>query len=175
MHTFILKIVFIIYLKYNMSYNIAINKLIEKIIEIRIKEIDEKTNSNDLLINTNKQIKEEKKKEINIKKIKKNIPDEEKKLTSYTTFIKDSKNIINNRNCLDYLPNDIISRIKVFKDIKPSEQFKELSNIWNSLDMEIKEKYIKLCQDKNFTNSKYNDLIDKKKQKQPRKKGLKII
>ena len=90
-------------------------------------------------------------------------------------MIKDSKNIINNRNCLDYLPNDIISRIKVFKDIKPSEQFKELSNIWNSLDMEIKEKYIKLCQDKNFTNSKYNDLIDKKKQKQPRKKGLKII
>lgn len=45
-----------------MSYNTEFNKIIEKIIEIRIKEIDEKTNSNDLLININKQIKEEKKK-----------------------------------------------------------------------------------------------------------------
>lgn len=156
-----------------MSYNTEFNKIIEKIIEIRIKEIDEKTNSNDLLININKQIKEEKKKEINIKKIKKKIPDEEKKLTSYTTFIKDSKNIINNRNCLGYLSNDIISRIKVFKDMKPREQFKELSNIWNNIDMEIKEKYIKLCQNKDFTNFKYNELIDKTTQKQPRKKRSK--
>lgn len=156
-----------------MIYNTEINKLIEKIIEIRIKEIDEKTNSNDLLININKQIKKEKKNEINIKKIKKNIPDGEKRLTSYTTFIKDSKNNINDRPCLGYLSNDIISKIKIFKNIKPREQFKELSNLWNNLDVETKDKYINLCQNKDFTNYKYNEIIDRKIQKQPRKKKSK--
>lgn len=57
--------------------------------------------------------------------------------------------------------------------MKPREQFKELSNIWNNIDMEIKEKYIKLCQNKDFTNFKYNELIDKTTQKQPRKKRSK--
>lgn len=156
-----------------MKYNTEINKLLEKIIEIRIKEIDEKTNSNNVLININEQIKKEKKKEINIKKSKKNVPVDEKKLINYTTFIKDSKSIINNKPDLGYLSNNIISKIKTFKDMKPREQFKELSNIWNTLDIETKNKYKILCQNKDLTNSKYDEIVEKKTPKLPRKKKSK--
>lgn len=52
------------------------------------------------------------------------------------------------------------------------DKFKEFARIWKILDEETKNKYKNLCQNKNFTNGKYNELVIKTP-KQIRKKKSK--
>lgn len=153
-------------------------KVVEKIIDLRIEDIikqgnfDNKVNND--IINTNKIISNEKIKTKNIKSLKKNIPKDEKKMNPYTLYIKDVTNIIKNKNNLNYLSNEIINKVKVSKDKKRNEQFRDFSIIWNELPNEIKNKYKELCKNKDFTNEKYDKLIGKPSTtKVPKKKKSK--
>lgn len=158
-----------------------LNKVINKLFKIRINdiiikgELDEETG--DKIKNVNNDIENEMKtkKIINIKKnVKKTIPKDEKKMNAYNLYIKDVTNIIKDKPNLNYLPNNIINRIKNYKDKNPADQFKEFSIIWNELSDDIKNKYKKLCQDKDFTNIKYNEIVGKvSTPKIPRKKKSK--
>jgi hypothetical protein len=150
--------------------------LTEKLIKLRIDDIIEKGNiDNDTSIkikNINNEISKDIKKNKKIKN-KKVIPVDDKKLTIYTVFIKDSFNIINNKLTLNYLPNDIETKIKLYKDKKPSEQMKSLSEIWKTIGNDVKMKYKTLTKDKNFTNSKYNEKVVSQSNKTVRKKRSK--
>ena len=139
----------------------SINKIIEKIIILRIDEIIKIGNikNTDEIKSVNKIIA--KNGNIDQKKNKMVIPTDEKKLTLYTTFIKDANNLIKNKNNLNYLPNNIVNRIKSYKDKSAKDKFKEFSIIWKELDDNIKDKYRNLCKDKNFTNSEYDKITDK--------------
>lgn len=152
-------------------------KIVEKIIKLRIEDIIKKGNLNEKtsneIININKIISNE----VKVKKTKKNkkdVPKDEKIMNPYTLYIKDVTNIIKEKSNLNYLSNEIINKIKDCKDKKRSEQFKEFSMIWNELDDSIKNKYKKLCQNKDFTNVKYNEMVGKvSTPKTPRKKKSK--
>jgi phage-related tail protein len=140
-----------------------LNKIIEKIIDLRINNIIDKGNIDkkigEQIINVNKNITKDVK--IKDKKVKKNTPKDEKILTLYTAFIKDSKNIANNKNNLNYLPNSIIDKIKSYENESAREQFKDFSIIWKGLDDNIKNKYKDLCKDKHFTNADYDNIVNK--------------
>lgn len=69
--------------------------------------------------------------------------------------------IIKEKPNLNYLPNSAINKIKSCKDKIAKEQFKTFSSVWNELDIEIKDKYKKLCQNKDLTNNKYNEIVGK--------------
>lgn len=154
-----------------------LDKVIEKIIKIRIDDIIIKGNLNEKTSTEIKNINENIIKEIKIKKpkkIKNKIPKEDKILNEYTLFIKDVSEIIKENPNLNYLPNNIINKIKNSKDKIAKEQFKDFGSIWNDLNKEIKDKYKKLCQNKDFTNNKYNKIVEKSgTQKIPRKKKSK--
>lgn len=140
-----------------------LNKTIEKIVDLRINEIIEKGNIDkkigEQIININKNIAKDVKNKN--KNVKKSIPKDEKTLTLYTAFIKDSSNIVNNKNNLNYLPNSIINKIKSYENKSAKEQFKEYSIVWKELDDNIKSKYKDLCKDKNFTNANYDNIVNK--------------
>lgn len=138
-----------------------LNKTIEKIIKLRIDDIIEKSdlsekisnnikNTNDIIVKDIKTVKE--------KKVKSNI---KKHFTGYICFIKDVTNIIKSKPSLKYLSNDIVSQIETYKYKNAREQFKEFGNIWKNLDNKTKDKYNRLCQDKNFTNEKYEEIVNK--------------
>lgn len=150
--------------------------LTEKLIKLRIDDIIEKGNiDNDTSIkikNINNEISKDIKKNKKIKN-KKVIPVDDKKLTIYTVFIKDSFNIINNKLTLNYLPNDMETKIKLYMDKKPSEQMKGLSEIWKTIGNDVKMKYKTLTKDKNFTNFKYNEKVVSQSNKTVRKKRSK--
>jgi hypothetical protein len=154
-----------------------LTKIIEKIIKLRIDDIIKKGELNvktgDEIKNINKDIKNETK--INkIRSIRKSIPKDEKILNPYTLYIKDVTGIIKNKPNLNYLPNNIVNRIKNYKDKNRKEQFKEFGIIWKELNDETKDKYKKLCQNKDFTNIRYNEMVEKiSTQKIPRKKKSK--
>lgn len=154
-----------------------VTNIIEKLIKLRIDNIIEKSNLDieigDKIKDINKNIENETK--IKSKnKIKKYVSKDEKKMNSYTLYIKDVTNIIKESPNLKYLPNNIINRIKNCKDKKRNEQFKEFGDIWNELPNDIKIKYKNLCQNKDFTNIKYNEMIEKiSTPKMPRKKKSK--
>lgn len=156
-----------------------VENIIEKIIKLRLDNIIEKSEINteigDKIRNINENIKNENKiKNKKVKNIKKDIPKDDKKMNSYTLYIKDATNVMKENPNLNYLSNDVINKVKTYKDKKRSEQFKEFSIIWNGLSDESKNKYKKLCHDKNFTNIKYNEIIGKKTTpKIPRKKKSK--
>lgn len=144
---------------------IELNKSIEKIISLRINEIIEKSNLNEKITNKIKDVNNiivKDNKTIKNKKIKRNIVEKEhKKLSIYTTFVKDANNIIKNNPYLNYLPNDIVSEIKKLKEKSAKDQFKELGSIWKKLDNNIINKYKELTKDKDFTNEKYNNIVGK--------------
>lgn len=152
-------------------------KIIEKIIKLRIEDIIKKGELNvktsDEIKNINKDIENETK----IKKsksIKKSIPKDEKILNPYNLYIKDVTGIIKNKTNLNYLSNNIINKIKNYEDKNRKEQFKEFGIIWKELNDETKDKYKKLCQNKDFTNIRYNDMVGKiSTPKIPRKKKSK--
>lgn len=152
-------------------------KIIEKIIKLRIEDIIKKGELNvktsDEIKNINKDIENETK----IKKsksIKKSIPKDEKILNPYNLYIKDVTGIIKNKTNLNYLSNNIINKIKNYEDKNRKEQFKEFGIIWKELNDETKNKYKKLCQNKDFTNIRYNDMVGKiLTPKIPRKKKSK--
>lgn len=152
-------------------------KIIEKIIKLRIEDIIKKGELNvktsDEIKNINKDIENETKIK-KTKSIKKSIPKDEKILNPYTLFIKDVTGIIKNKTNLNYLSNNIVNRIKNYEDKNRKEQFKEFGIIWKELNDETKDKYKKLCQNKDFTNIRYNDMVGKiSTPKIPRKKKSK--
>jgi hypothetical protein len=158
--------------------------IIEKFIKLRIDNIIEKS---DLDIETSNKIKdinkniesENKIKKIKInRKNKKNIPKDEKVMNPYTLYIKDATNIMKEELHLNYLEDEDINRIKKCKDKKRNEQFKELSIIWNKLDNNKKDKYVNLCQNRDFSNIKYKETVEnlsssKIKRKKKSKESLK--
>jgi hypothetical protein len=150
-----------------------LNKAIEKIIKLRIEDIVLKSNLDDKIGNQIIDINEDISKEIKIKKSKKdkkNIPKEDKILNEYTLYIKDVTEINKEKNNLNYLPNNIVNKIKKSKDKSAKEQFKDFSTIWNELDKEIKDNYKQLCKNKDFTNNKYYETVVKRQTpKTPRK------
>jgi hypothetical protein len=155
-----------------------LKKVVEKIIDLRIEDIIKQSNFDDQInndiINTNKIISNEKIKTKNKKSLKNNVPKDEKKMNPYTLYIKDVTNIIKNKNNLNYLSNEIINKVKLSKDKKCNEQFRDFSVIWNELPDEIKNKYKELCKNKDFTNEKYNKVTGKPPTpKAPRKKKSK--
>lgn len=144
-----------------------VENIIEKIIKLRIDNIIEKSNLNTEIADKIKGINENIKNETKIKNRKKSknekkhISKDDKKMNPYTLYIKDVTNIIKGKHNLNYLPNNIISEINIYKDKTRSEQFKGFSIIWNGLNNEIKNKYKELCQNKDFTNFKYNKIVEK--------------
>lgn len=157
-----------------------VENIIEKIIKLRIDNIIEKSILNTEIADKIKGINESIKNETKIKNRKKSknekkrISKDDKKMNPYTLFIKDVTNIIKGKHNLNYLPNNIISEINIYKDKTRSEQFKGFSIIWNGLNNEIKNKYRELCQNKDFTNFKYNKIIEKiSTQELPKKKKIK--
>lgn len=142
----------------------TLNKTIEKIIKLRIDDIIVKSNLNEKTSIKIKDINENISKEVKIqktKKVKKKIPKEDRILNEYTLYIKDMSGIIKEKPNLNYLPNSAINKIKSCKDKIAKEQFKTFSSVWNELDIEIKDKYKKLCQNKDLTNNKYNEIVGK--------------
>lgn len=141
-----------------------LNKTIEKIIKLRIDDIIVKSNLNEKVSIKIKDINENISKEVKTKKPKKEkktIPKEDRILNEYTLYIKDMSGIIKEKPNLNYLPNSSINKIKSCKDKIAKEQFKTFSSVWNELDIEIKDKYKKLCQNKDLTNNKYNEIVGK--------------
>lgn len=139
-----------------------LNKVVEKIIKLRIDDIIIKGNLNEKTSIKIKDINENIAKEVKIKKPKKEkkiIPKEDKILNEYTLFIKDVSGIIKEKPNLNYLPNNVVNKIKSSKNKIAKEQFKDFSYVWNELDKEIKDKYKKLCQNKDLTNNKYNEIV----------------
>lgn len=154
-----------------------LSKIVEKIIKIRIDDIISKGNLNEKISNQIKDVNEIIAKEVKIKKYKKekkNIPKEDKVLNEYTLYIKDVTGIIKENPNLNYLPNNIVNKIKNCKDKDRKVQFKEFSSVWNGLDKEIKNKYKQLCKNKDLTNNKYNEIVGKPQTpKTPRKRKSK--
>lgn len=154
-----------------------LNKAIEKIIKLRIEDIILKSNLDDKIGNQIIDINEDISKEMKIiksKKDKKNIPKEDKILNEYTLYIKDVTEIIKDKNNLNYLPNNIVNKVKKCKGKSAKEQFKDFSTIWNELDKEIKDNYNQLCENKDFTNNKYSETVVKgQAHKTPRKRKSK--
>lgn len=140
-----------------------LNKVIEKIIKLRIEkiiekgEIDEKTGNkikdiNEYIIKNNKfKVKN---------RISKNISKDDKILTARTTFIKDMSRIIKNESNLNYLPINIVKKIEGYKDKKQTEKLSFYNILWKDLDNETKDKYKKICNNKDFTNSKYDEIVN---------------
>ena len=155
----------------------SLNKVIENLIKLRLDEIIEKADLgektvnkikdiNDIIVKENKSIKNKKKKNIIEKK--------DKKLSIYTIFVKDANSIIKNNPNLNYLPNNVIVEIKNLKDKPAKEQFRELGSIWKKLDNITTNKYKDLTKNKDFTNDKYNSIVEKSySSKLPRKKKSK--
>jgi hypothetical protein len=154
-----------------------LNKSIEKIIKLRIEDIVLKSNLDEKIGNQIIDINEGISKEIKIKKYKKDkkdIPKEDKILNEYTLYIKDVTEIIKEKNNLNYLPNNIVNKIKKSKDKSAKDKFKDFSIIWNELDKEIKDNYKQLCKNKDFTNNKYSETVVKgQTPKTPRKRKSK--
>lgn len=156
-----------------------LNKTIEKILKIRLDEIIEKSNLNEDIINkikdTNDTIAKRNTQTKNKKnKNKNNIEKKDKKLSIYTIFVKDANCIIKNNDNLNYLPNDIVTEIKKLKNKPAKEQFRELGVIWKRLDVNTTNKYKNLIKNKDFTNEKYNNMVEKTQTpKMPRKKKSK--
>lgn len=155
-----------------------LNKTIEKIINLRINEIIEKCNFNEETNNKIKDIndiisKDNKNKGLKngIKKTN-SIKKEDKKLSIYAIFVKDTNRIIKNENHLNYLNDNTIIEIKNLKDKNKKDQFKELGSIWKNLDNNIINKYKELTSDKNFTNEKYDKIVNIKSPKLTRKKKI---
>lgn len=140
-----------------------LNKVIEKIIKLRIEniiekcEIDEKTGNkikdiNEYIIKNNKfELKN---------KVSKNISKDDKILTARTTCIKDMSRIIKNESNLNYLPNNIVKKIEGYKGKKQTEKITFYNILWKELDKETKDKYINICNNKDFTNSKYDKIVN---------------
>jgi hypothetical protein len=152
-----------------------LNKTIEKLINLRLNEIIEKVDLNEKLINkikdTNNIIADENK---IIKKKKNNVDKKDKKLSIYTTFVKDANNIIKDSPNLNYLPDDVVVKLNKLINKQAKEQFKELGIIWKTLDNKIVNKYKDLTKNKDFTNEKYNETVGKTQTpKIPRKKKSK--
>lgn len=175
MHILILFFDFCYIKKNKMERKVA--NLIENVIKLRIDSIIEKGNLGIEIGDKIKSINKDIENEIKIKskkRVKNDIPKGEKRMNLYTLYIKDVTNIIKENPNLNYLQNNIVNRIKKCKDKKRNEQFKEFSNIWNELPDETKNKYKKLCQNKDFTNIKYDEIIGKiSTPKMPRKKKSK--
>jgi hypothetical protein len=154
-----------------------LNKTIEKILKIRLDEIIEKSNLNEDIINKIKDTNDTIAKGnglIKNKKKKNNIEKKDKKLSTYTIFVKDANCIIKNNDNLNYLPNDIVTEIRKLKDKPAKEQFKELGILWKKLDDNTINKYKNLVKNKDFTNEKYNNIVGKPQTpKMPRKKKSK--
>lgn len=153
----------------------SLNKIIENLINLRLNEIIEKVDLNEKLINkikdTNNIIADENKM---IKKKKNNVEKKDKKLSIYTTFVKDANNIIRDSPNLNYLPDDVVIELNKLKNKQAKEQFKELGIIWKTLDNKIVNKYKDLTKNKDFTNEKYNETVGKiQTPKIPRKKKSK--
>lgn len=154
---------------------ISLNKIIENLINLRLNEIIEKVDLNEKLINkikdTNNIIADENKM---IKKKKNNVDKKDKKLSIYTTFVKDANNIIKDSPNLNYLPDDVVVKLNKLINKQAKEQFKELGTIWKTLDNKIVNKYKDLTKNKDFTNEKYNETVGKTQTpKIPRKKKSK--
>jgi hypothetical protein len=154
-----------------------LSNIIEKLINLRLNEIIEKVDLNEKLINkikdTNNIIANENK-TIKKKKIKNNVEKKDKKLSMYTTFVKDSNNIIKDNHNLSYLPNDVVIELNKIKNKSAKEKFKELGIIWKTLDNKFVNKYKDLTKNKDFTNEKYNETVGKiQTPKIPRKKKSK--
>lgn len=154
-----------------------LNKTIEKIFKIRLDEIIEKSNLNEDIINKIKDTNDTIAKGnrlIKNKKEKNNIEKKDKKLSTYTIFVKDANCIIKNNDNLNYLTNDIVTEIRKLKDKTAKEQFKELGILWKKLDDNTINKYKNLVKNKDFTNEKYNNIVGKPQTpKMPRKKKSK--
>ena len=154
-----------------------LNKTIEKIFKIRLDEIIEKSNLNEDIINKIKDTNDTIAKGsrlIKNKKEKNNIEKKDKKLSTYTIFVKDANCIIKNNDNLNYLPNDIVTEIRKLKDKTAKEQFKKLGILWKKLDDNTINKYKNLVKNKDFTNEKYNNIVGKPQTpKMPRKKKSK--
>lgn len=153
----------------------SLNNIIEKLINLRLNEIIEKVDLNEKLINkikdTNNIIANENKM---IKKKKNNVEKKDKKLSIYTTFVKDANNIIKDNPNLNYVPNDVAIELNKLKNKPAKEQFKELGIIWKTLDNIIVNKYKDLTKNNEFTNEKYNETVGKiQTPKIPRKKKSK--
>lgn len=141
-------------------------KTIEKIVNLRIEDIIEKGDFNEKtkrnIKNTNEIIVKDINKDIKIIKGRKRKNNSSKILTGYTCFVKDASNIIKNEPSLKYLPNDIILKIETYKNKSAKEQFKEFGDTWKNMDDKIKNKYKKICQNKDFTKEKYNEIVKNK-------------
>lgn len=141
-----------------------LNKVIEKIIKIRIEDIIEKGKINDETGNKIKDINEHiiknNKFKIKNKSHKKSIPKDERVLKPRTLCIKDMSRVIKNEPHLCYLSDDIIKKINNYKDKPQSEKLKLYNNIWKELNAKIKDKYEKLCENKDLTNGKYNKIVN---------------
>lgn len=89
------------------------------------------------------------------------ITKENKKITSYNIFIKDSFNIIYNRESLNILPDYLKKDIYRYKNKKANIVIVELAKIWmDKGNYIIKYKY-KMLDNKNIflTNQIYNSII----------------
>lgn len=154
-----------------------LNRAIEKFIKLRIDDIIIKGNLNEKTTIKIKDVNESIVKEAKIKKQKKEkkkIPKEDKVLNEYTLYIKDVSAIIKEKPNLYYLPNNSVNKIKNCKNKIAKEQFKVFGSVWNELDKEIKDKYKTLCQNKDLTNNKYNEMVGKSQiPKIPKKKKSK--
>lgn len=176
MHIQLLLFDFFIIIKNNMEKKLV--NLIEKFINIRIDDIIEKGSldieiSNQIKNTNNNIVKEIKPQKPREKKNKKSIPKDEKIMNPYTLFVKDSTNMMKDMSHLNYLQN-YIKKIKDCKNKPCNEQFREFSNIWNNLDEDTKKKYINICQNKDFSNNRYNEIVGKTSTaKIPRKKKSK--
>lgn len=53
-------------------------------------------------------------------------------------------------------------KIETYKNKSAKEQFKEFGDTWKNMDDKIKNKYKKICQNKDFTKEKYNEIVKKK-------------
>jgi len=140
-----------------------LNNLIEKIIKLRINDVIEKSNLDEKttneIRNINKKIAKDNKRFKNRKKSQ--VDKKDKKLNPYTTYIKDTNNIIKDNPTLNYLPNNLITQIKKLKEKKNTERLEELSKLWKTIDNTTINKYKDLTKDKKFTNEKYNEIVDK--------------
>lgn len=155
--------------------------IIEKFIKLRIDNIIEKSDldieTSNKIKDINKNIENENKIKIN-RKNKKTISKDEKVMNPYTLYIKDATNIMKEELHLNYLEDEDINKIKNCKNKKRNEQFKELSIIWNKLDNDKKDKYIVLCKNRDFSNTKYKETVEKSsspkiKRKKKSKESLK--
>lgn len=136
--------------------------VIEKIIDNRINEIIKNTDFDENINNILKVINNNISNSDNTIKKQKNIK-KKSQLTSRNLFIKEAFRIAKNEPHLNYLPNDMIVKIKSFNTIKTTEKMKIYNDLWKKLDNDLIIKYNKLCEKKDFTSDKYLDIINKMK------------